>query len=89
VDGGHIGALRALASAVDTAYGRHITINATGAVAAVLGEAGIPTDIMRGIAVISRAAGLVGHVREEQETPAGRAIWDAAEGAVRYTDEQS
>lgn len=89
VDGGHIAALRALAEAVDAVYGRHITINATGAVAAVLGEAGIPTDIMRGIAVISRAAGLVGHVREEQQTPAGRAMWDAAEGAVTYTDDHT
>ena len=89
VGGGYIAALRALADAVDTAYGRHITINATGAVAAVLGEAGIPTDIMRGIAVISRAAGLVGHVREEQQEPAGRAIWDAAAGAVPYADDQT
>ena len=89
VDGGHIAALRLLADAVDTAYERHITINATGAVAAVLGEAGIPTDIMRGIAVISRAAGLVGHVREEQNEPAGRAIWDAAADAVTYSDDQT
>jgi len=30
-------------------------------VAALLGEIGVPVRVMRGIAVVSRAAGLVGH----------------------------
>lgn len=86
VAGDHIAALRRLAAAVDAAWGRHITINATGAVAAVLGEIGVPVEIMRGIALISRAAGLVGHLREEQQDPAGRVLWDAAAAAVPYED---
>lgn len=86
VPGHHINALRLLARTVDDVYGRHITINATGAVAAVLGEAEVPLDVMRGIAVISRAAGLVGHLREEQERPAGRTLWDAAAKAVPHED---
>lgn len=77
-------ALRALSEAVDQVYGKHITINATGAVAAALGDAGIPPKIMRGFALISRCAGLVAHVREEQEKPALRAIWEAGERAVVY-----
>jgi citrate synthase len=84
VPGRHIAALEALAAAVDDGYGRHITINATGAVAAVLGEIAIPTEIMRGIAVISRAAGLVGHIREEREHPAARFIWELTEREVAY-----
>ena len=39
---------------------------------------------MRGFAIISRAAGLVGHVHEEQQKPAMGAIWEAADGAVPY-----
>lgn len=77
-------ALRALSDAVDVVYGKHITINVTGAVAAALGDAGIPPKIMRGFALISRCAGLVAHVREEQEKPALRAIWEAGERAVLY-----
>ena len=42
---------------------------------------------MRGFALISRCAGLIGHIREEQEKPAMRAIWEAAEGAVAYDGE--
>jgi citrate synthase len=84
ISGARVAALRMLASAVDDVYGRHITINATGAIAAALGDAGIPATIMRGFAVLARCAGLVGHVAEEQRDPAMRAIWEAAERAVPY-----
>jgi citrate synthase len=84
VAGRHIAAAEQLGRAVDAAYGRHITINATGAIAAVLGDCGVPAEIMRGFALISRCAGLVGHVREEQQRPAMRAIWQAGEAAVPY-----
>jgi len=85
VAGRHIAALKALSVEVDRVYGRHITINATGAIAAVLGEIGIPQPVMRGIAVVSRAAGLVGHILEERERPAARFIWDAVEDGIPYT----
>jgi citrate synthase len=84
VPGRHIRALRLLAKEVDAAWGRHLTINATGAVAALLGEIGVPQEVMRGIAVVSRAAGLVGHIREEQLDPAARHIWGVVDAAVPY-----
>lgn len=85
VAGPRIQALRALSVAVDSVYQKHITINATGAVAAALGDAGIPSEILRGFAIIARTAGLVGHVHEEQHSPAMRAIWEAGEAAVPYS----
>jgi citrate synthase len=87
VPGHHIGALRLLAAEVDAAWGRHLTINATGAVAALLGEIGVPREVMRGIAVVSRAAGLVGHIREEQLDPAARHIWNVVSEQVPYSGE--
>jgi citrate synthase len=84
VSGRHIAALHVLASAVDEVYGKHITINATGAIAAALGDAGVPAAIMRGFAILARCAGLVAHVHEEQRKPAMRAIWEAVERAVPY-----
>jgi len=68
--------------AVGAVAGRPITLNATGAVAALLGELGIPTRVMRGFAVISRAAGLVAHMVEEQQSPSGRLIRDTVEPAI-------
>jgi citrate synthase len=84
VPGRHIDALQALSREIDRAYGKHLTINATGAIAAVLGEIGIPQAVMRGIAVISRAAGLVGHICEERERPAARHIWEKISNDIAY-----
>lgn len=82
--GDKILALETLSKAVDEVAGRPITINATGAVAALLGEIGVPTSVMRGFAVISRAAGLVAHIVEEQQSPSGRFIWDTVEHAIPF-----
>ncbi len=84
IAGSHIAAIKILSKAIDQTYGKHITINATGAIAAALGDCGVPGEIMRGFALITRAAGLVGHIHEEQKNPAMRAIWEAGEAAVPY-----
>jgi citrate synthase len=55
IAGTYIDALKRLSGIVDTMIGKHLTINATGAVAAVLMEIGVAPKIMRGFAVISRA----------------------------------
>ena len=88
VAGSHTRALKALSGAVDAVYGKHITVNATGAIAAALGDCGVPSEIMRGFALIARCAGLVAHVHEEQHKPALRALWEAAEAAVLYDGDQ-
>jgi|UniRef100_UPI0040479DD0 citrate synthase len=82
--GHYLKALRLLGNTVDEVYGKHITINATGATAALLGEIGVPSHLMRGFAVISRAAGLVSHIAEEQRVPAGRFIWDTIDHEIPY-----
>lgn len=84
IEGNYIKALRALAHNADEAFRKHITINATGASAALLGEIGIPLSVSRGIAVIARAAGLVGHILEEIEKPAARYVWRLVEDNVPY-----
>lgn len=68
-------ALRLLAVEVDVAAKRHITINATGAAAAVLGDIDISPKLMRGFAVLARAAGLIAHIAEEQADPTYRFAW--------------
>ncbi len=85
VSGRYIDILERLSVEVDRAYGRHLTINATGAIAALLLEIDVPPSVMRGFAVLSRAAGLIGHLYEEQRKPAATAMWKAADAAVPYT----
>lgn len=84
VSGDHIAALRTLSAAVDERFGKHLTINATGAIAALLGEIEFPAPVMRGVAVISRSAGLVAHIAEEQRMPSMRYMWELVEESVPY-----
>jgi citrate synthase len=84
--GAHCEALEILSQEIDRQSGRHLTINATGAVAAILADLGVPPRAMRGFALISRAAGLVAHLVEEQEVPIGRTIWTLTEQAIPYRE---
>lgn|SRR5690606_2347419 len=49
--------------------GRDLMVNATGASAAILLAVGVPWQLHRGLAMISRAAGLVAHIGEEMAHP--------------------
>jgi citrate synthase len=85
-DGRYIGLLQQLSAELDRAMGRHLTINATGAIAALLLEIDLPPHVMRSIATISRAGGLAGHLAEEHDTHAARRIWQLAEEHIPYEE---
>lgn len=71
----HLDALELLGAVLNRRSDKRILINASGASAALMGDMGVPLHLMRGVAVIARAAGLVAHVAEERTKPAARAIW--------------
>ncbi len=84
IAGAHVSALERLGHAVDGLRGRHLPVNATGAFAAVLLDAGAPAGMLRGFALVARCAGLVGHLWEERQDPASWDMAQAAEKAVPY-----
>jgi citrate synthase len=84
VAGAHAELLLTFGRMMDAAKGRHVTINATGAVAAVLSDLGYPPQIVRGFSLIARAAGLVGHLLEEQQEPLAREMWELLDHSVPY-----
>jgi citrate synthase len=84
VEGRFIALLQQLGVELDRVMGRHVTINATGAIAALLLEIGMPLEIMRAVAVAARAGGLPGHLLEGRRTRSGRRIWELVEEAVPY-----
>ncbi|RJG03119.1 citryl-CoA lyase [Noviherbaspirillum sedimenti] len=55
---------------------RRLPINAAGAVGAMVADMQLPPTLARGLTLISRCAGLIGHVLEEQSSPTGQALWD-------------
>ena len=86
LDGPHVQLLLKLSAIIDETSGKHITINATGALAALLLEIGISPKIVRAIAVVSRSAGLVGHILEEQKTLSSRYIINKTREGIAYVD---
>lgn len=82
--GTFIDAMGLLEKALFEVTGKELVTNISAAIAAVLGEAGIPATLMRGIVLTARCAGLVGHLHEEMQNPAAHALWEGAQTKVDY-----
>lgn len=82
--GRHVGALRAVQRAVEPVWGRGMVLNVSGAIPAVLLDAGYPVGALRGIPLLARTASLLAHLLEESRRPVGFAMADAAAAAVTY-----
>ena len=78
-DGPYIKLMKQVAKEAEAVYGKSLPINATGAIAAIACELKLPWKIVRGIGVMARAIGLVGHILEEMRKPMAREIKARAE----------
>jgi len=58
---------------------RKLVVNATGAIGALACELGIDWRAVRGIGVMARAIGLVGHILEEAKQPMALELWERTE----------
>lgn len=56
-----------------------LPVNATGAIGALACELGLDWRAVRGIGVMARAVGLVGHLLEESRRPMAEAVWHQVE----------
>jgi citrate synthase len=73
--GAHVDALLAMHREAELQVGRHLTLNAAGAVGAALSELGYLPDEVRGFALVARCAGLFAHVVDERREPIARQVW--------------
>jgi citrate synthase len=66
------------------AVGRPLALNVSGAIPAVLLDAGYPLQALKGVPLLARTAGLVAHLLEEQQRPIGFVMSHAAGQAIAY-----
>jgi len=67
--------------------GRPLALNVSGAIPAVLLDAGYPLQALKGVPILARTAGLIAHLLEEQLRPIGFVLSHAGANAIDYDGE--
>jgi citrate synthase len=81
LSGNYVKLMQLVAAQAERALGKpgQLPVNATGALGALASELEIPWKLCRGLTVIGRAVGIVGHLAEELRNPIAREMWERAE----------
>src|SRR6266853_2442386 len=82
VAGRHVAIARVVEQVLPSLVGKALSLNVSGAIAAVLLDANYPLLALKGIPILARAAGLIAHLIVEQPRPIGFLLSHAAAGAV-------
>lgn len=68
-EGPYVKLMKAVSKQAEAFYRKSLPVNATGAIGAIASELKLPWRIVRGIGIMARAVGLVGHILEEIRNP--------------------
>jgi len=82
--GPHLRLFEAIGRVHPDVLGRTLPLNGAGVCGAALADLGIPVGILRGVALLARAAGLLGHLAEEMRRPIGGQIYAEVDRAADY-----
>jgi citrate synthase len=82
--GRHAEAARTLERLLPELTGKTLVMNVSGAIAAVLLDAGYPVLALKGVPLLARTASLIAHLLEEQQRPVGFVLSHAGAEAVGY-----
>jgi citrate synthase len=84
VYGPHLALFEAIGRAAPDVLGRALPLNGAGVCGAALADLGLPVELLRGFALLARAAGLLGHLAEELRQPIANDIYLAVDRNARY-----
>jgi citrate synthase len=82
--GPHLRLFEAVGRVHPEVLGRTLPLNGAGVCGAALADLDIPVGILRGVALLARAAGLLGHLAEELRRPIGGQIYAEVDRAADY-----
>ncbi len=82
--GAHLRTLREVSDAHAEQTGSRLPINGAGVAGAALADLGFPSELLRGLALLARTAGLLGHLAEERERPIGMQLYREVDERAIY-----
>ena len=84
--GPHLALFEAIGRVHPEILGRRLVLNGAGVVGAALADLGLPIALLRGFALLARAAGLLGQLAEEQRMPVGMETYLFVERHAEFVD---
>ena len=82
--GPHLRLFEAIGRVHAEILGRTLPLNGAGVAGAALADIGLPPELLRGVALLARTAGLLGHLAEELRNPIAPAIYYAVDRNAVY-----
>lgn len=84
VSGRHVEVARLVEKRLPEVTGKPLVMNVSGAIAAVMLDAGFPLLAVKGVPILARTASLIAHLLEEQERPIGFILADEGASSIGY-----
>jgi citrate synthase len=84
--GPHLRLFEAIGRVHPEILGRRLPLNGAGVCGAALADLGLPVELLRGFALLARAAGLLGQIAEERRRPIGMDVYMTVDRNAVYVD---
>jgi citrate synthase len=84
--GPHLTLFEAIGRTHEQVLGRRLPLNGAGVCGAALADLGLPVELLRGFALLARAAGLLGQLAEEVRRPIGMDAYLTVDRNAVYVD---
>jgi citrate synthase len=84
--GPHLRLFEAIGRVHEQVLGRRLPLNGAGVCGAALADLGLPVELLRGFALLARAAGLLGQIAEERRRPVGMDAYLAIDRNAVYVN---
>lgn len=84
--GPHLRLFEAIGRVHEQVLGRRLPLNGAGVCGAALADLGLPVEMLRGFALLARAAGLLGQLAEERRRPIGMDTYLTVDRNAVYVD---